>query len=850
VTPTSASWRRIAPGAGITYALIVGLMTLPASLHLSQCLIGNNIDNWIFYWNNWWLERAIVEGHNWFSTPYMFYPQGTNLIVHANSFTSSLLALSIKPLVGPVAACNLALLFGLWIGAVGMFLFVYEDTHHTSAALLAGFIFSFAPYHLTKLLAQTHLGSIHWWPWYALFLRRACVRATSACSARREKWITDAILAGLFAALTLWTGLQLAVLLALWTVVYVGARLLRERRSWQRVIRVAGLVGIVSLVLSAPMLIPIAQNWRQLAAGAATYDEGAVNQTDLLAYLLPPTYHSLVGSRIAPTYERFVTNKSAMPYLGYTVLVLALISIFSRRRTALFWLLNVGLWITLAAGSTLRINGSLYPQVPLPYRFIEHIFPITAVRVPDRFNLLLVFSLATSAGLGAACLAKSHRWLLIPLALSLVVEYASIPLPAWDLAPVSPFLEQMAADAQEQASYGVLDYPMGYELSKQWLYYQTIHGKPTIEGHVSRYTTQDYAFVASHPLLRALYQEAKHPPHLPRDTFDELTDDVLALGPALRSLEAARVRYILSHKPYLNADLRAQFQRLLPILPIYEDETLAVYDIAHPLPIYYDGFPVPLAPDVALARFDVQRDDAKWQFQIVAAALAPRILPHTCNVQLIGEQGSVSASAITLFEELPSDATWETGDLEVEQITVELGQELDPGVYRWAITCSEATTYTVSETLHVYQDGHTAYLRHLTNIHYGESIEFQGYRWRTVGTELEITLQWQALEHLAANYKVFAHLLNADGQVILQHDAIPCNWQCPTIQWQVGETISDQATIPLAGLAPGEYHLATGLYDAETLQRPPAQSPDGTRIPNDYFILPNSFVISAWDDEP
>ncbi len=47
--------------AGI-YALVVGLMTLPASVSLNSRLIGNNVDNWIFFWNNWQLEHAILEG--------------------------------------------------------------------------------------------------------------------------------------------------------------------------------------------------------------------------------------------------------------------------------------------------------------------------------------------------------------------------------------------------------------------------------------------------------------------------------------------------------------------------------------------------------------------------------------------------------------------------------------------------------------------------------------------------------------------------------------------------------------------------------------------------------------------
>jgi len=843
--------------------LITGLMVWPAPLHLSQRLIGNNIDNWIFYWNNWWLEQAIGEGHNWFYTPYLFYPHGANLIAHSNSFLNSLLAFLIKPLTDPVAAYNLVFLFGLWVGAVGMFLLVYEVTHCSSAALLAGFIFAFAPYHLTQLLAHAHLGSIHWWPFYALFLRRSL----------RGHRVMDTLCAGLCAALTLWSGLQLAVLLALWTASYVGWHLLRETasrtgrgRSCLRIVGIAGLVGIVASVLSAPMLLPVVRNWPRLAGEAAVFDEGMIQQTDLLAYLLPPTYHPLAGPYVVPFYERFVANKVSTPYLGYTVLVLALTSSFlgltlqpeTPNPKPGFWLLSTGFWIVLAAGPAPRINGVLYSQILLPYRFIGRLFPISAIRSPDRFNLLVVFSLAMSAGLGAAYLARRRRWLLIPLALLVLAEYLCIPLPMWELppstggsrtAPSSLFFEQMA---QEQTLYGIVDYPMGYTASKMWLYYQTLHGKPVVEGHISRYTLENYSFIASQPLLRAFYQAAERPVHLPADTFNSKTIPVSALGPALRSLETSGVRYILLHKPYLDAALEAQFQRVLPIVPVHEDPTLAVYDTARPLPACYDNFPVLLTPDVALARFDVQHTDGDpaWQVQILTILLAPHTSPLNCQIRLTGENGDVSASPLTLFGALPEgEDTWQAGDLELQAVTVPLPQELRPGTYHWTVTCPgsvsvDTAVYTAPETLRVYADGHTTYLRRSVNLCYGDAIRLSGYRWRTTGADLQITLLWKALEEPIADYKVFVHLLNVGGEIVRQYDAMPCNWLCPTSQWQAEETISDQAIIPLWGLPPGEYRLAVGLYSAETQERLPVRGPEGTLQPPAYFILPDAFLVS------
>ncbi len=829
-------------GVGVAYALLIGLMSLPVSLHLSQRLLGNSTDSWIFYWNNWWLEKAIAERHNWFFTPYLFYPHGANMVAHSHSFLNSLLALPLKRLVEPVAAYNLVLLFGLWVSAIGMFLLVREITHHSSAALLAGFVFALTPYHLTRALAHGNLGSIHWWPFYALFLHRTL---------RRHR-ATNALYASLFAALTLWSSLHLALLLALWTVAYTGWHLLRwtglsvERgRFYLCTVGIVGFIGIITLMLTAPVVLPIARDWRGMADLAAAFDDGLSKQTDLLAYLMPPPYHPLAGPRVISFYERSGTNWKYVPYLGYTALGLALVSLLSRRKAAWFWLLSTGFWMVLAAGPVLRLNGTLYPHIPMPYRFIGHLFPISAIRAPDRFNLLVAFSLAVSAGLGAAYLARQRRWLLVPLVFLVFAEYLCIPLPTWDIPPASPFFQQMA---QEQALYGVVDYPMGYTFSKKWLYYQTLHGKPMVEGHIARYTPEDYVFIASNPLLRAFYQVAKKPVRLPRDMFSGAAIPVSALGPALRALETSGVRYILLHKPYLKDDSEAHFRRLLPLVPVYEDSAVAVYDVARPLPACYGGFPIPLAPDVALARFDVQHNEVgtEWQLQILAVLLAPRTSPLACQIRLVGEDESVLEVPITLFETLPEEeGNWAAGDLAMQEAMVSLPQALEPGAYHWAAICPGATAYIAPGTLEMHPDGHVTYLRRSLDIHYGDIIQLLGYQWRTEGTDLQMTILWKTLKDPRADYKVFVHLLNADGEIVRQHDAVPCNWQCPTSQWHAGDLVPDWAVISLRGLPPGEYHLAVGLYHLATQERLPARGSENGLYPNARFILPDALLISA-----
>ncbi len=78
-----------------------------------------------------------------------------------------------------------------------MFLFLHDLTWQAWASWLTGLVFTLAPYHLTRILAQSHLGSIHWWPWYTWALHRLLAKG---------RW-AFVMLAGCFAALTLWSGL-------------------------------------------------------------------------------------------------------------------------------------------------------------------------------------------------------------------------------------------------------------------------------------------------------------------------------------------------------------------------------------------------------------------------------------------------------------------------------------------------------------------------------------------------------------------------------------------------------------------------------------------------------------------
>ena len=88
------------------------------------------------------------------------------------------------------------------------------------------------------------------------------------------------------------------------------------------------------------------------------------------------------------------------------------------------------------------------------------------------------------------------------------------------------------------------------------------------------------------------------------------------------------------------------------------------------------------------------------------------------------------------------------------------------------------------------------------------------------GDTVNLRLVWRADAKQSADYTVFVHLLDVNGQIVAQHDRAPENGFYATSQWHVGETVADDYALVLPEtLAPGAKRLVAGLYDPATGQR-------------------------------
>ncbi|RME78146.1 MAG: DUF2723 domain-containing protein [Chloroflexi bacterium] len=90
------------------------------------------------------------------------------------------------------------------------------------------------------------------------------------------------------------------------------------------------------------------------------------------------------------------------------------------------------------------------------------------------------------------------------------------------------------------------------------------------------------------------------------------------------------------------------------------------------------------------------------------------------------------------------------------------------------------------------------------------------------GCLLHFELYWQGISEMDRLYYVFLHLVDAQGQIVAQHDRVPGRrGKQPTTGWLPGEVVLDPIDLRLpSDLPPGRYSLRVGMY----------LPPDGPRL--------------------
>jgi hypothetical protein len=816
------------------YVVLAVLMTWPLVPQLSTYAAGKGNDMWVFRWNDWWLRKALVEGHNPYHTSYLFYPHGVSLLWHSFSWLNTGLWLPLQVLVGPLAAHNLIVLLTYTLSGYTAYLLAHEITNSRKAAFVAGLVYAFYPYRIIHR-NQIKFLSVQWIPLFALYL----VRLT------RRGRLRDGLKAGVMLALCGLSSVQLMALSGMWAVLWLAYSLVTERRDWTRRTVLALLLGgLVCGVLLAPFFAPMVKALvgPDAAQNLATGDAGEGGGTDALAFFVPSRHHPLLRKgELKRIYKRVVHLHGDVAAVGYTTLGLGAWAVVKRWRKARFWLLSALPLAALALGSTVHINGQALPGIPMPYRLLAPTLLGETIRHPARFNLILALPVTMLMAIGLADLLKRLRsrrqWTslaTIGVATLVLFEYFSL---FQTTEPIhSAFYDQLR---QEAGEFAVADFPIGFHAHDKWyMYAQTIHGRPMVGGHVSRVPAHAHDFMDNVPLLSTARVSA------PKE--GELGD----VTRQLRLLAEAGVRYVLIHKDRASSDSVARWREWFVVHPCYEDEYLLVFRTS---PRYGED-----------SRFQTEVGDG---IGVLSATLLTEVLPQgglleaevvwgtrepperdwMAYLALVGPAGQEAQRA-----DFEPYLGWPMSDWGRDAVARGRGTlQVDPfipgGTYTVTLGLADPVTgVSLGEPIEVGRVEVQTIERVFevpeaeveSEAVFGEALRLLGYDLHLADDQAQVRLHWQALQRMDVPYKFFVHLVDpVSGQLVAQADVMPHNWTYPTTWWEVGEVVSDEIVLPLIDVPPGIYRLEMGVYHPDSGDRLPLTDGHEPQKPSDRFIL-------------
>jgi 4-amino-4-deoxy-L-arabinose transferase-like glycosyltransferase len=209
---------------------------------------------------------------------------------------------------------------------------------------------------------------------------------------------------------------------------------------------------------------------------------------------------------------------------------------------------------------------------------------------------------------------------------------------------------------------------------------------------------------------------------------------------------------------------------------------------------------------------------------------------YTVFVHLFGENNTLVGARDT-YPGLGNDPTlyWSPGEIIVDATPVPISVEatgpilleIEAGLYdletgdRLPITDSAGNmlAYPVIGTVKL--RGTTATLQtpaYSLDASFSGGVSLRGYNLSedelSPGDTLTLTLFWASAGPLPADYTVFVHMVDADGQIVAQGDGPPRGGRYPTSVWGEDEFFDDLHVLLLpSDLASGHYTLLVGLYN-------------------------------------
>ncbi|MDO8643192.1 MAG: hypothetical protein Q7R76_06475 [Candidatus Woesearchaeota archaeon] len=358
------------------YLLIASIATYPLILKLEEPLGVNPQDNLSFMWNFWWMKKVFTEGKNPLYTDALFYPTGINMAFTDMTFFNSIIGMVIGEATDYVTAFNLIAFLTCVFGAFTMYLLLVYLLKNRYAAFFGGYIYAFGPWHIYKINSSLIWASIEFVPLFLLFLFKTTEEPTKK----------NALLMGLFLALTFYTSIPFAFVMVLFSLIYT-AWLLVTKKATKKLAACLGLGALLFTALVSPIVISMI-----IARGEyiATTNPGQ----DLSMYSVRTSAHLIA------------TGVHTKTVIGVTTIILGLagsLLLFKKKKgEAVLWLSSLLIFFVLNLGDQgIKVGKQIYAEnLLMPAYFLRQLPLLNSF---DFTKTVFVVVLITSILAGYGC---------------------------------------------------------------------------------------------------------------------------------------------------------------------------------------------------------------------------------------------------------------------------------------------------------------------------------------------------------------------------------------------------------------------------------------------------------------
>jgi hypothetical protein len=504
-------------GVALYFAVVTAGITFPLILNMNHAIAGEIGDNIYFVWMIAWMKKAIFELHtNPFNVWFLNYPEGWNMAYTEITPIMLILALPFTIIGSATLAYNAAMMLTFILSGLFMFVWIKHLTGRVDAALVAGTIYAFTPYHFAHfLIGHLNLSGIQWFPLYFMGLTDLLLKPRQ--SNGKINW-KAALLAGLSLGLIGWTSqyyLYMALFISL--VFIVGYPILT---GWKTIFTKSFWINLVIMGAAALPLVGIAIAPYVMLSRQGGLPDRNMGVTEMYSasptdFFLPSTLHFIWGNWVGQTFNREMWIEGTL-YVGVIALILAAIAILTSKKSPYRSLIIITSFATLAAvilamGIDLHWNGEVVKVavpallkgwiksdttvIPLPGYYLFKYFPFFAkLRALMRFGVFNLVLISMLAGLGCAWLLRkiTPKWqktATVVLILLVLVDF--LPRPFSTFSEISP--RPVDAWLALQPGKGALvQMPFIESEDQQQTFYTLYHGKPFIGGFFNAFPPSQY----------------------------------------------------------------------------------------------------------------------------------------------------------------------------------------------------------------------------------------------------------------------------------------------------------------------------------------------------------------------